>query len=418
MRSKESIYFQPHINDLPTAMDLQHLRLLLVQGTEPYRRGMAHGTLNGEQLTMLEGLTTWGFQLQEVGVLGCASEDVYDVILDTGVRTMAIGLPATNEPIFKKLADFCPTHLVIDMPDPALFRWAIRNQVRCIAMFRDTLTGLSLKQRWDNYQLSKVLNHNGVDWVGGLGLQNCEALAQIGVSCSKLVPWNWPPSNRAESFEPKQLRARPEPLKLIYAGPILSTRGIGDLLIAIAQLESQGWNIQLKLVGQGDIARFIIQAKRLQINHVDFIEHVPDHNLVHLIRQADLCIMPSRHESIEHSNTILNTCLQANTPIIASDHPMFKGSLSHGVNAMIFPAGNARALSHSIDYLIHHPDIYYKLSVASQTAWQSVQLPVHWISLLEHWLQGYHNNYQWIQQYTLAAPFYQNRLSQRLPALT
>lgn len=399
-------------------MDLQHLRLLLVQGTEPYRQGMNHGTLNGEQLTILEGLTTWGFQLQEVGVLGCASEETYDAILDTGVRVIASGLPATNGPIFGKLADFCPTHIVIDMPDPALFRWAIRNHVRCIAMFRDPLNDLGLKQRWDNYQLSKVLNHAGVDWVGGLGLQNCEVLAQMGVSRSKLIPWSWPPSNRAESFEPKQLRSRPDPLKLIYAGPILATRGIGDLLIAIAQLKAQDWNIQLKLVGQGDITRFTIQAKHLQIDNIEFIEHVPDHSLVHLIRQADLCIMPSRHESIEHSNKILNTCLQANTPIIASDHPMFQGSLSHGVNAMIFPAGNARALSHSVDYLINHPDIYYKLSAASQTAWQSVQLPVHWLSLLEHWLQDSGNNYQWIQQYALTAPFYQSQPSQLLPSLT
>ncbi|MEO0868517.1 MAG: glycosyltransferase family 4 protein, partial [Cyanobacteria bacterium J06642_11] len=370
-------------------MDLQHLRLLLVQGTEPYRYGMAHDTLNGEQLTILEGLTTWGFQLQEVGVLGCASEEIYDAILDTGVRVIGSGLPETNEPIFKKLADFCPTHIVVDMPDPALFRWAIRKRVRCIAMFRDTLAGPGLKQRWDNYQLSKVLNHSGVDWVGGLGVETCETLAQMGVSRSKLVPWNWPPSNRAESFEPKQLQARPDPLKLIYAGPLLATRGIGDLLIAMAQLKSQGWNIQLKLVGQGDISRFTIQAKRLQLEQqVAFIEQVPEHSLVHLIRRADLCIMPSRHESPEHSNAILNTCLQANTPIIASDHPMFQGSLSHGVNAMIFPAGNARTLSHSIDYLINHPDVYKKLSAASQTAWRSVQLPVNWLSFLEHWIQN------------------------------
>lgn len=390
-------------------MDLQHLRLLVVQGTEPYRDGMANGTLNTDQLTMLEGLTTWGFQLQAVGVLGCTSNEIYDVILETGVRVIGTGLPKTNEYIFRHLADFCPTHLVIDVPDPSLFRWATRKQIHCIGMFQETLIRPGLKQRWDNYQLSKVLNHSGVDWVGGLGLDNCEALAQIGVLRDKLIPWGWPPSNRAETFSPKQLRSRPDPLQLLYAGPLFSTRGIGDLLVAVAQLKAQGWNIQLKLLGQGDIQRFEIQAKRLQLDHIEFIETTPEHSLVHLIRQADIFVMPSRHESPENSNAILNTCLQAHTPIVASNHPMFAGSLNHGINAMIFPAGNARALSQSIDYLLNHPEIYNKLSSASQTSWQALQLPVHWISLLEHWLQGTSSAHQWIQQYAFTAPLYQQQ---------
>lgn len=388
-------------------MDLQHLRLLLIQANEPYRDGLKNGTLKSDQLIMLEGLTTWGFQLQEVGVLGCASDEVYDEILDTGVRVIGSGLPETNEPIFRKLADFCPTHLVIDVPDVTLFRWAARKQVPCIAMFRETLTEPGLRQRWDNYQLSKALNHSGVDWVGGFGLDNCETLAQMGVSRNKLIPWSWPPLNRAETFEPKQLRSQPNPIQLIYAGPLLSTRGVGDLLIAATQLKAQGWNIQLKLVGQGDIDRFQVQAKRLQLDNVEFIESIPEHNLVHLIRQADIFVMPSRHESPENSSTILNTCLQAHTPIVASDHPMFAGSLRHDVNAITFPAGNSRALAQRIDHLLNHPETYARLSATSQKNWQSLQLPVHWISLLEQWLQGTHTSYQWLQTYVLTAYHYQ-----------
>ena len=395
-------------------MDLQHLRLLIVQANEPYRDGMTNGNLNAEQLTMLEGLTTWGFQLQEVGVLGCTSDEAYDVLLDTGVRVMGMGMTETNEPIFKRFADFCPTHMVIDVPDPSLFRWAIRKQVRCIGMFQDELARPGLKQRWDNYQLSKVLNHSGVDWVGGLGLDNCENLAQMGVLRNKLVPWDWPPSNRAETFEPKQLPSELDHLQLVYVGPLFSTRGIGDLLIAVTQLKAQGWNINLKLVGQGDVQRFAIQAKRLQLNNIEFIEDAPDHSLVHLMRQADICVMPSRHESPENSNAILNTCLQAHTPIVASDHPMFRGSLNHGVNAIIFPAGNARVLSQSIDYLLRHPDTYHKLSSASQTTWQTLQLPVHWLSLLEHWLHGTSTDTEWIQKYALTAPLYQQQQSELL----
>ncbi|MGD1856602.1 MAG: glycosyltransferase family 4 protein [Leptolyngbyaceae cyanobacterium] len=388
-------------------MDLQHLRLLLVQRAEPYRIGIQQGNLNTEQLVILEGLTTWGFQLQEVGVLGCTMDQSYDEILDAGVRVIGNDSSAPNGSVCKQLADFCPTHLVIDVPEPTLFRWAIRQHVHCIAMFRNTSIESGLKQKWDNYQLSKVLNHTGIDWVGGFGLDQCETLAQVGICRDKIIPWDWPPSNRAETFEPKQIQSYPDPLNLIYAGPLFSTRGIGDLLIAVAQLKAQGLDVRLKLVGEGDTQRFKTQAKRLQLDHIEFIEHVPEHSLVHLIRQADVFVMPSRHESPENSNTILNNCLQAHTPIIASDHPIFVGTLSHGVNALVFPAGNARALSHSIGYLVSHPDIYAKLSAATQSAWQSMQLPVHWISLLEQWLQGTTAAQNWLKQHTLPASIYQ-----------
>ena len=396
-------------------MDLQHQRLLLVQNTEPYRNGMHQGTLSAEQLTMLEGLTTWSFQIQEVGVLGCASDEIYNETLDTGVRVIGCGFPKTNEQLFRRIADFCPTHIAIADPEPALFRWAVRQQMHCIGLFQEPLREPGLKQRWDNYQLSKALNHSGVEWVGGFGLDTCEALAQIGVRRNKLVPWSWPPSNRAEVFKPKQMDTPPETLQLIYVGPLLSTKGIGDLLIAIAHLKAQGVNVQLKLVGQGDIQRFEIQAKRLLLlDQVEFLENIPDHSLVYLIRQADIVVVPSRHESLENSNAILNHCLQSHTPIVASDHPMFAGSLSHGVNAMIFPAGNTRALSQCIAHLVNNPETYVKLSAASQLTWQALQLPVHWISLLEHWLQGTKDDHQWLQQHTLSTASYRPQPSAQL----
>ena len=388
-------------------MGLQHLRLLLVQPTEPYRWGMNNDTLSAEQLTILEGLTTWGFQLQAVGILGCSSQAPYDEILPTGVRAIGCGSSATNEFVLKRLADFCPTHLVVNVSKSSLFHWAIRQQIHCVGMFQEIPKRSHITQKWGNYRLSKALNHTGVDWVGALGVDQCELLASTGIVRDKIIPWGWPPSNRAEVFEAKQLRSPLDSIQLIYVGPLLPTKGIGDLLVAAAQLKSQGWNIYIKLVGRGDIRRFKIQAKRLQLPHVEFIQNVPDHSLVHLIRQADIFVIPSRRESLENSNTVLDDCLQAHTPIVVSDHPMFASSLNHNVNAMVFPAGNTRSLARRIDYLLTNPEVYARLSAASQKSWQSLQLPVHWISLIDHWLQDTKVAQQWLQQYALTNSIYQ-----------
>ena len=68
--------------------------------------------------------------------------------------------------------------------------------------------------------------------------------------------------------------------------------------------------------------------------------------------------------------------LSARTPIIASDHPMFKGALVDGESALIFRAGDFDALAVVIGHLLGDPELYANLSARSEAAWNHIQLPV------------------------------------------
>ena len=84
----------------------------------------------------------------------------------------------------------------------------------------------------------------------------------------------------------------------------------------------------------------------------------------------------------------LPLAMATRTPIIASDHPLLQEHLCHGINAMIFPAGNAKSMAHRIERIMAQPQLYAQLSEALETPLPSLQIPARWTDVIEHWLQS------------------------------
>ncbi|MEL6139162.1 MAG: glycosyltransferase [Cyanobacteria bacterium J06626_23] len=404
---------------------MKERRLLIVSQTENYRELVTSGRVQfrPEAMHALEAMTAWGFQVGEVGIMACQSNHPYNEVLDTGIRVIGTGLPADADPeqVLKVMADFCPTHLIMQVFEPKYFRWAIRNRIRMLALFERPLDTLSIQTRWSNYRLSKLLNHHLVDWVGNQGVSACQSLQQIGVIPDKIVPWSWPQPVKAQAFEPRQLRSvlasSRTALRLVYQGAILSSKGLGDLLIAIAHLKAKGRSVQLQAIGKGEIDRFKAQARRLQLaDRIEFIERASDSDRLNRIRTADMLIVPSRHEHPESSPGLLYDGLTTCTPVVASDHPLFLEILQHGINAMIFPAGNARALAHRIERLLNQPQLYAQLSEAGLRVKTTQQTPMSWAELIDRWLQGGSEDRHWLTQQSLRSQLAQPVQPQRMPA--
>ncbi len=403
---------------------MKERRLLIVRQTENYRELVTSRRLQFRPQAMhaMEAMTAWGFQLGEVGVMACQSNQPFNEVLETGVRVIGTGLPADADPelVLKVVADFCPTHLILQVPEPRYFRWAIRNQIRIMALFEQPFDTLSLQTRWANYRLSKLLNHTLVDWVGNQGVGACQSLLQMGVLSSKVVPWSWPQPITQRQFEPRQLRSAltssRTALRLVYQGGISSSKGLGDLLIAMAHLLSKGRSVQLLAIGKGETDRFRAQARRLQLaDKIEFVEHLSEQERLNRIHTADMLVVPSRHDYPESSPSLLYDGLMTCTPIVASDHPLFLEVLHHGTNAMIFPAGNARALAHRIERLTHQPQLYAQLSEAGLKLESTQQTSMSWAELINRWLQDGSDDRLWLQQQSLRSQMNSASQPQRMP---
>ncbi len=389
-------------------------RLLFIQYAGDYREAFNRFAADGletyyAQKYSVDAISKLKQQGDEVATLCCLTATPYDEILDNGVRAMGAGFDqAINTAALMQLViDFDPTHLVLRTPSVEVLRWAIHRNIKTIVTLADSFNNRGIRGRIENIRLTNLLNHRGVDWVANHGITASFSLKSMGIKEDKIIPWDWPHSNKPSLFRPKSLPTENTSRNIIFVGNVIEEKGISDLLRAIKALTTQGESITLKVIGKGELDRYTQLAKKLNIeNHVEFLGTVSNSEIIPLMRAADAVVIPSRHAYPEGFPMTIYEALCSRSPIIISDHPMFCDKLSHGVNALVFPAGNAKALANCIEKLFSSPDLYQKLSAAADDAWQSLQLPTEWGNLIDRWLSDSTADRQWLFENCLASGRY------------
>ena len=131
------------------------------------------------------------------------------------------------------------------------------------------------------------------------------------------------------------------------------------------------------------------------------------------MRRADAVVIPSRHDYPEGLPLTIYEALAARTPIIASDHPMFRGALVHEESALTYPAGNAHALAEAIQRLSADATTYERLSENSEAAWRALQLPVSWGAFIERWVGDSPDEEDWLWAHRLTSGLYARQIAVR-----
>jgi glycosyltransferase involved in cell wall biosynthesis len=391
-------------------------RLLFIQFAGDYRETVKRFSEGGDetyyaQKYSVDVVAEAGNLVAEVATLCCLTEEYYDEVLENGVRSIGAGFKdKIHTPRLIQLIErYQPTHIVLRAPLRGVIRWSIQHKLKILLTLADSF-GLPklklprLKTMFQNYQLSQLLNHKQVDWVGNHGVTASKSLSQIGVDPKKIIPWDWPHLVSPNLFPVKNLPLSQRVWTLAYVGAIQLNKGFGDILTAISTLKHRGFPVQLKAAGGGDIDRFIQKSHELDISEcVSFLGSVPNGEVIALMRDADIVLVPSHHEYPEGFPMTIYEALCARTPLVVSDHPMFLDTLMHEVNALIFPAGSAIALSKSIETLLSSPELYARLSEASYETWQRLQLTAKWGDIVYYWLRDTETDRQWLRSCSLAS---------------
>ncbi len=394
-------------------------RLLIVQYAGDVREAYYRLTRDGEetyyaQRYSVNVLSEYLEHCEEVATLIFKTQEAFDEVLPNGIRTIGAGFEdtAVNETqVLELVRGFRPTHLILVTPNLRLLKWAIKNRIRILVMIADSFQNKSFKARIWNYRFQRLVNDPWVDWVCNHGINACLSLKDIGVDLRKVIPWDWPAVIKPSDFAPKQHLATAAEVNLFFAGSISQSKGIGDVLNAVAVLKNRGWNVQLKIAGNGDIKRFRAEAERLGIEpNVCFLGLVPHHQVVHLMRAADVLLVPSRHDYPEGLPMTIYEGLCSRTPIVASDHPMFANRLQHNVNALIFPQADIDELANCIARLCSDHELYLRLSAASEAAWHNLQIQTKSGDLVKQWLKDSPASRQWFSERCLSAPAYRRYL--------
>jgi glycosyltransferase involved in cell wall biosynthesis len=391
------------------------MRLLIVQYAGDYREAF-HNLAEGRgetyyaQQYSVDAVSKAGSHVDEVSTLCLLSEQRYNEVLPNGVRAIGAGFShkINVKTILEVVKDRQPTHLVLRTPNRALLQWAIQNKVQTMATLADSFNNPGICERARNYLLANLLNHPQVSWIGNHGVTASQSLQAIGVNPDKIIPWDWPHSVTPDLFEAKTLRQIPARWNLLYAGSVSEAKGVGDVLGAIAALKARNIPVHLKVAGKGDIAAFQAKVQQLHLeDSVEFLGLVKNTAVVGLMREADLVVVPSRHEYPEGFPMTIYEALCSRTPIVASDHPMFLRQLQHGQNAMIFAAGQSGECALQIEKILTNPALYETMSQATYATWKHLQIPVKWGDMITSWLHNSPQDQEWLFQHRLSSGCYQ-----------
>ncbi|MBL1211611.1 glycosyltransferase [Geminocystis sp. GBBB08] len=396
------------------------MRLLIVQYGGDYSEAFKNLSSGGEETYGCQKYTvnvvmeiTKKPNIEEVTTLCFLTEQYYDELLGTKLRAIGMGYnqktisdKSFSVNLIKILENYKPTHLILRTPNQQILKWCIANKVKTMATFADSFEVNDIRSYFRNWKLKNLLNNPQIEWVTNHQTPASKSLANIGVKKEKIIPWDWHPEDNSMRFKPKFL-AQKTTYELIYVGMIIPSKGVGDILNAIATLKLRNFSVKLTLVGKGNIEEFVKISQKLDIEDlVKFLGLISNSQVINFMANGDIIIIPSRHEYSEGFPNTVNEALFCYTPIIASDHPVFVEKLKHKQNALIFPAGNFRALADSIEMLLSNKDLYQLISSNSYDTWKSLQIPVKWGDLIHRWLSDSSEDRNWLLRYNLISGNY------------
>jgi glycosyltransferase involved in cell wall biosynthesis len=162
--------------------------------------------------------------------------------------------------------------------------------------------------------------------------------------------------------------------RLIVAGRLVPEKGHAHLLRALQELRERGVFPKLLIVGDGPLRERIesmVSDAGLH-DQVDLVPAVPHEELLRLVRNADIMVVPSTHEGWPLTPA---EAMALGRPVIASDVGGISEMIEHEVSGLLVRPGDPSALAAAILRLAGDDRLRRDLGAAGQDRIKSCCLP-------------------------------------------
>jgi glycosyltransferase involved in cell wall biosynthesis len=339
----------------------------------------------------------------QVSVL-CIPASPHDEVLPNGVRVLGLDYrrPGHAWRLLRSLERLHPTDLVLCTPDLTTLAWALARGRRVLPLLADSFSQRGPRSWLKARLLTGLLRQPAVEVVANHNVPASEQLVELGVEAGKVVPWDWPPRLRPDALGPKQAPAGNRPAALLFVGAVSESKGVGDLIRALALLKQGGVSASLSIAGQGEVEEMAQLAAREGVSaELSFLGNVPHAEVLELMHRHDLVVVPSRHVAAEGLPMTIYEGLCSRTPLLLSDHPMFARAHRQGRGALVFRAQDPRALAARVRGVLAQPAEYERLSREAPETWRAIQCPLTCGELIERWLRNTPEDRSFILQHSL-----------------
>jgi len=305
-----------------------------------------------------------------------------------GVRVVSLGSSSyRSQGLLREAVDADGAdRIVAHFPNPELLHAVLaKKRVRAMAVLANSYNRNGVRSQLERWKIIRQLNVPRFEWVSNHCIPATRHLARIGVHPGKLVPWDIPHPYEPSSTPPKALRAR-APYRVMYAGSVVADKGVTDLIQAMAILRRAGLDVRLGLAGLGDLDQMKALARELGVaDALELLGLIGNEEVYRRMRDADVVAVPSRKMYTEGFPLTMFEAIASRTPIVCSDHPMFRLNMIDGQSAIVFPSGDPAALARALERVLRDPALYLRLSEHATATWQSLKGPADWRTMLVKW---------------------------------
>jgi len=158
------------------------------------------------------------------------------------------------------------------------------------------------------------------------------------------------------SVEPFERWRDPQRVNLLFVGRLDPRKGVQVLLDAMPEvLEHTRGRARLLIVGDSYLrSRFEGSVAPAARPHVHFLGHVPSQDLPRWYATGDVFVSPALgHESF---GIVLVEAMAAGRAVVASDIAGYRSVIQPGVNGVVSPPGDVKALAATLAALVEDPE--------------------------------------------------------------
>jgi glycosyltransferase involved in cell wall biosynthesis len=271
--------------------------------------------------------------------------------------------------ILSELRAFAPSHLLLrcnDVVGGTLLAWASRHALPTVVLIAARFDPQSALCR----RFCALANRSNVAFVANHNRVSTESLVECGLQPSKALAWDYVHEARPEQFNTKALPASGE-ISVVFAGSLSPLKGVLDVVNGCRQARAAGWPLRLTVCGDGPLLGQVRSAA--SEGWLEATGSISQQQVLRRMRDSQVVVVPSHHAFPEGLPLVLYEGLATRTPVLLSDHPVFRRYFENDRGVRFFSAGDAGALAAALGKLLGDAGSYARLSAETASVWQSVQ---------------------------------------------
>ncbi|WP_019466793.1 glycosyltransferase family 4 protein [Dyella japonica] len=154
--------------------------------------------------------------------------------------------------------------------------------------------------------------------------------------------------------------------RVLLASRLLWDKGVGEYVLALRQLRAQGYSVHAMLAGTPDAGNPAAIPEETIQGWVDeglvtWLGHVDD--MVTLFGAVDIVVLPSYREGLPRSLVEAAAC---GLPLVTTDVPGCREVVSDGIDGLLVPVQDGKAIARAIRRLLDDPVLARRLGEAAR----------------------------------------------------